>query len=159
MFIGHPEDLGQEGNVESTLEIINELSKDEAIMWVVGGGSVVSENNSKGIKEPEVSGGFVTVEADNWHFHLGVDQVTGIQFVEAESHGDSLSFYVRFSDNKEETLLRGYFPNPYLDNDSQRTEFQPEKLRAFEEMRDRYVGREGIVFVKRPRQPAAPAES
>jgi putative heme iron utilization protein len=158
MFIGHPEDLGQEGNVESTLEIINELSKDEAIMWVVGGGSVVSENNSKGIKEPEVSGGFVTVEADNWHFHLGVDQVTGIQFVEAESHGDSLSFYVRFSDNKEETLLRGYFPNPYLDNDSQRTEFQPEKLRAFEEMRDRYVGREGIVFVKRPRQPAAPAE-
>lgn len=144
--------------MESTLEIINELSKDEAIMWVVGGGSVVSENNSKGIKEPEVSGGFVTVEADNWHFHLGVDQVTGIQFVEAESHGDSLSFYVRFSDNKEETLLRGYFPNPYLDNDSQRTEFQPEKLRAFEEMRDRYVGREGIVFVKRPRQPAAPAE-
>ena len=139
--------------MESTLEIINELSKDEAVMWVVGGGSVVSENNSTGIKEPEVSGGFVTVEADNWHFHLGVGQVTGIQFVEAESHGDLLSFYVRFSDDKEETLLRGYFPNPYLDSDNQRTEFQPEKFRAFEEMRDRYVGREGIVFVKRPRQP------
>ena len=87
--------------MESTLEIINELSKDEAVMWVVGGGSVVSENNSKGIKEPEVSGGFVTVEADNWHFHLGVGQVIGIQFVEAESHGDLLSFYVRFSDDKE----------------------------------------------------------
>ena len=139
--------------MESTLKIINELSKDEAVMWVVGGGSVVSENNSKGIKEPEVSGGFVTVEADNWHFHLGVGQVTGIQFVEAESHGDLLSFYVRFSDDKEETLLRGYFPNPYLDSDNQRTEFQPEKFRAFEEMRDRYVGREGIVFVKWPRQP------
>ncbi len=143
--------------MESTLEIINELSKDEAVMWVVGGGTVVSENNSKGIKEPEVSGGFVTVEADNWHFHIDIDQVTGIQFVEAESHGDSLSFYVRFSndtDDKEETLLRGYFPNPYLDSEYQRTEFQPEKFRAFEEMRDRYVGREGIVFVKRPRQPA-----
>ena len=25
--------------MESTLEIINELSKDEAVMWVVGGGS------------------------------------------------------------------------------------------------------------------------
>ena len=138
--------------MKSTLKIINELSKDEAIMWVVGGGSVVSENNSKGIREPEVSDGFVTVEADNWHFHIGVDQVTGIQFVEAESHGDLLSFYVRFSDDQEGTLLRGYFPNPYLDEGNQRTEFQPEKLRAFEEMRDRYVGREGIVFVKRPRQ-------
>ena len=142
--------------MESTLEIIRELAKDEKVMWVVGGGAVVSENNSKGIKEPEVGGGYVTVEADNWHFHLGVDQVTGIQFVEAESHGDFLSYYVRFSndtDDKEETLLRGYFPNPYLDNDDQRTEFQPEKLQAFEEMRGRYVGREGIVFVKRPRQP------
>ena len=139
--------------MELTLEIINELTKDEAIMWVVGGGAVVSENNSKGIKEPEVSGGYVTVEAENWHFHVGIEQVTGIQFVEAESHGDLLSFYVRFSNDKEETLLRGYFPNPYLDSDNKRTEFQPEKFRIFEEMRDRYVGREGIVFVKRPRQP------
>ena len=138
--------------MESTVEIINELAKDEEIMWVVGGGAVVSENHSKGIKEPEVSGDYVTVEADNWHFHLGIDQVTGIQFVEAESHGDLVSFYVRFSNDNEETLLRGYFPNPYLDSHNNRAEFQPQKFRAFEEMRERYVGHEGIVFVKRAHQ-------
>ena len=138
--------------MESTFAIINELAKDDAIMWVVGGGSVVSENNSKGMKDPKVSDGFITVEADNWHFHIGTAQVTGIQFVEAESHGDMPSFYVRFSNDNEETLLRGYFPNPYLDNDCQRTEFQPEKLQAFEAICNRYVGREGIVFVQRPIQ-------
>ena len=139
--------------VEIALELIKELTKDERVMWVVGGGDVVSENNSKGIKEPEYSGGYVTVEADNWHFHIGLDKVTGIQFVEAESHGDLLSYYVRFSNDtadKEETLVRSYFPNPYLDADFKRTELQPEKLRAFEEMRDQYVGREeGIVFTQR----------
>jgi putative heme iron utilization protein len=138
--------------VESTLQIIKELTRDEAVMWVVGGGGVVSENNSKGIKEPEVSGGYATIEADNWHFHVKLDDVSGIQFVEAESHGDLISFYVRFSNDKEETLLRGYFPNPYLDEDQNRTEFQPDKFRRFSETRDRYVGNEGIVFVKRPRQ-------
>ena len=40
--------------METALEIIRELTKDEAVMWVVGRGDVVSENDSKGIKEPEV---------------------------------------------------------------------------------------------------------
>ena len=138
--------------MESTLEIIKGLTQDESVMWVVGGGAVVSENTSKGIKEPEVANGYATIEADNWHFHVKLDDVTGIQFVEAESHGDLLSYYVRFSGEKEETLLRGYFPNPYLDEDQNRTEFQADKFRRFSETRDRYVGNEGIVFVKRPRQ-------
>ncbi len=145
--------------VEMALELIRELTKNDKMMWVIGGGNVVSENDSKGIKEPEVSGHNITIEADNWHFHLGLDQVTGIQFVEAESHGDLLSYYVRFSNDtadKEETLVRSYFPNPYLDADFKRTELQPDRLKAFEEMRDQYVGREeGIVFVRRTRQPAS----
>ena len=145
--------------MELSEELLRELAKSDKMMWVVGGGDVVSENNSKGIKEPEVSGRYMTMEADNWHFHVGLDRITGIQFVEAESHGDLLSYYVRFSNDttdKEETLVRSYFPNPYLDADFKRTELQPDRLRAFEEMRDQYVGREeGIVFVRRAPQPAS----
>ena len=140
--------------MEVALELLRELAKSDRMMWVVGGGEVVSENNSKGIKEPEVSGGFLTLEADNWHFHLELDKITGIQFVEAESHGDLLSYYVRLSNAKEETLVRGYFSNPYLDENLNRTDLQPDKLKVFEQTRDQYVGREGIVFVRRPRQPA-----
>lgn len=141
--------------MEITLELLRELTKDDKKTWVIGGSKVSSENSSKGIKEPEVSGNYVTVEADNWHFHLALDLVTGIQFVEAESHGDMHSYYVRFSGpDYEDTLVRSYFSNPNLDDAEKRTEFQPEKLKVFEEFRDRYVGREGIVFVKRPRQPS-----
>ena len=140
--------------MEIALELLRELAKDDEMLWVVGGGEVVSENDSKGIKDPELNGNYITMEADNWHFHVGLDKITGIQFVEAESHGDLLSYYVRFSNAKEETLLRSYFPNPYLDAEFNRTELQPDKRRAFEEFRDRYVGRDGIVFVRRPRQSA-----
>ena len=135
--------------MEITLELLNELATNEEMMWVVGAGEVVSENHAHGIKEPEIHNGWATIEADNWHFHLKMENVDGIQFVEANSHGNMKSYYVRFSRNWEETLVRCYFPNPRLDEDEKRTEFQPEKLRAFEEMRDRYVGREGIVFVER----------
>ena len=144
--------------MEIALELLQELAKSDKMMWVVGGGEVVSENDSKGIKEPEVSGKYITMEADNWHFHLGLDNITGIQFVVAESHGDLLSYYIRFSNDsegKEDTLVRSYFPNPYLDADFNRTELQADRLKAFEDMRDQYVGREGIVFVRRPRQPNA----
>ena len=94
--------------MEVALELLRRLAQNDKMMWVVGGVGVVSENDSKGIKEPEVSGGYVTMEADNWHFHLGLESITAIQFVEAESHGDLMSYYVRFSndgDGKEETLV------------------------------------------------------
>ena len=139
--------------MEITMEILRELTQDDKKMWVIGGSKVSSENSSKGIKEPEVSDKYVTIEADNWHCHLDLDLVTGIQFVVAESHGDMHSYYVRFSGPEfEDTLVRTYFPNPSLDNNEQRVDFQPGKVKAFEEFRDRYVGREGIVFVERPRQ-------
>ncbi len=92
--------------MEITLELIQDLTQDERMMWVVGGGAVVSENNGKGIKPPEVSNGYITIEADNWHFHLGEEAVDGIQFVEADSHGGLKSYYVRFSKGWEETLQR-----------------------------------------------------
>ena len=138
--------------MEDTLELLKELTRNDQMMWVVGGGEVVSENNARGIKEPEVSNGWATVEAENWHFHLGLDSVDGIQFVEAVSHGDLKSYYVRFSKGWDETLVRCYFPNPYLDANNKRTEFQPEKYQLFEEMQDKYVGREGVVFVQRTPQ-------
>ena len=139
--------------MEITMELLRELTQDDKKMWVIGGSKVSSENSSKGIKEPEVSGKYVTIEADNWHCHLDLDLVTGIQFVVAESHGDMHSYYVRFSGpDFEDTLVRTYFPNPSLDNNEKRVDFQPEKVPAFEEFRDRYVGREGIAFVERPRQ-------
>ncbi len=139
--------------MDITMELLRELTKDDKKTWVIGGSKVSSENSSRGIKEPEVDGKYVTIEADNWHFHLALEDVTGIQFVDAESHGDMHSYYVRFSGPEyEDTLIRSYFPNPNLTDDETRTDFQPEKLKAFEEFRDRYVGREGIVFVERPKQ-------
>ena len=141
--------------MDIALDILRELAQDDRILWVAGSGPVVSENDSKGIQEPEVHGSNVTIEADNWHCHLDLNIVTGIQFVEAVAHGDLLSYYVRFSNAQEETLLRSYFPNPYLDDDFNRTDLQPERLQAFENFRDRYVGRDGIVFVRRTAQPSS----
>ena len=135
--------------MEITLKLIQELTQNERMMWVVGGGSVVSENNGKGINPPETHNGFITIEADNWHFHLAEAEVDGIQFVEADSHGGLKSYYVRFSKGWEETLARCYFPNPYLDDDEKRTDFQDDKYQVFVAMKDKFVGKDGIVFVER----------
>ena len=134
-------------------QLIGDLVSLDRMLWVIGGGEVVSENNASGMKEPAFSDGYATVEADSWHFHLKTSSVKAIQFVEAEDHGIPYLYYVRFSDPKEETLLRVYFPNPYMDANDNPTEFQPEKLKLFEDFRDRYVGQEGITFVRRPKQP------
>jgi len=134
--------------------LIRELCGLPQMLWVVGGGDVVSENASLGMREPDFTDGYATVRSDAWHFHISMESVTGIQFVEAEDHGIPFLYYVRFSNEKEETLVRCYFPNPYLDDYDNTAEFQPEKLELFEELRDRYVGQEGIIFAKRPSSPS-----
>ena len=133
--------------MEIAMELMEELTSKDTMMWVVGGGPVVSENDSKGIQKPERHNDSITVEADNWHFHVNLKDVAGIQFVETKTHGERLSYYVRFSGHNEETLLRSYFPNPFLDENFRPTPLQADRLGAFTEMRDRYVGRDGIVFV------------
>ncbi len=135
-------------------KLIRELAAIERMLTVIGGGDAVSEMYTDGTTGPTFSDGYATLENQSWHFHLKVDGVKGVQFVEAEDHGVPNLYYVRFSDPNEETLMRCYFPNPYLDDNDKVVEFQPEKLRLFEEMRDRYVGQEGIVFVRRSRQPS-----
>ena len=92
------------------------------------------------------------VASEGWHVHLDLRAVSEGQFVEAEDrlHDDiPWLYYVRFSDDRGGTLVRFYFPNPWLDDDEKPTEFQPERLRLFEEFRDRYVGTSGITFVRR----------
>ena len=132
--------------MEIALELLGELTKYNDLRWVIGGGPIISENDCTGIMEPTVKGPSVTVTADNWHFHIRPERVAGIQFVEAEkSHGDLPFYYVRFSNDQEETMVRAFFPSPYMDDDNKVTELQPERLKVFEEMRDRFVGREGIV--------------
>ena len=136
-------------------QLLQDLVHLDRMLWVIGGGEVVSENSGAGMKDPSFSDGYATVEADSWHFHMKLGSVEGVQFVEAEDHGVPFLYYVRFSDASEGTLLRVYFPNPHLDDDDNLTDFQPEKLKLFEDFRDRYVGLEGFSFVKRPRQPSS----
>ena len=131
--------------------LIRELSATPGMLWVVGGGDVVSENSSVDMRESDFTDGYATVRAEAWHFHLNMKSVDGIQFVEAEDHGVPYLYYVRFADTGGETLVRCYFPNPYMDDDDNPAEFQPEKLAAFQEMRDRYVGQENVIYAERPR--------
>ena len=133
--------------------LIRELSDLPKMLWVVGGGEVVSENASVGMQEPDFTNGYATVRAEAWHFHLNIASVAGIQFVKAEDHGIPFLYYVRFSGHAGETLVRCYFPNPYLDDNDDPAEFQPEKFELFQEIRDKYVGQDEIIYVERPRQP------
>ena len=130
--------------MKATLSVMRELATmGDSLMWIVGPGDMVSENTSRGLREPLVRGNEITIQADNWRFHLDAGLVGAIQFV--ETYGDLSSYYVRFSDREDETLLRAYLPKL--------SEGEPGELAegnaAFEGMRARHDGIEGIEYVRR----------
>ena len=126
--------------MEATLPIVRELTTaGDSLMWIVGPGEMVSENTSRGIREPQVEGDEITIAADNWRFHLDARLVKGIEFV--ETYGDLSSHYVRFSDGEGETLLRAYIPK--------REQRGTQENEVFEGMRSRYGKSEGVEYVRR----------
>lgn len=133
--------------VNATLieELLLDLSRIPQMLFVVGGEGAVAEMFAEG-NELTVTNGYANVKAESWHVHIKLADVSGTQFVEAVDHGAPKLYYVRFSDVAEETLFRIYFPNPYMDERGDPIPFQPSRLAAFEQMRDRYVGRGGIVM-------------
>ena len=131
--------------MQTTLQVIRELTGvGDSLMWIVGPGHMVSENTSRGIREPEVEGDQITIQADNWRFHLNMGLVVGIQFV--ETYGDLTSYYVRFSDDEGETLLRAYMPKS---SQSESGDTPPGGNPEFEAMWARYGGVEGVEYVHR----------
>ena len=123
------------------------------MLVVIDSGGAVSEMNARGMSEPEFKGRWAMIEAEGWHVHLNLATVDGVQFVENADHGHDVMpkvYYVRFSSGDGATLIRFYFPNPWLDDDENPTEFQPDKLKFFKDFQDRYIGSSGIVSVQMP---------
>ena len=133
-------------------DLITELLSVEKMLVVVGSSGAAAEMDTDEVSGPDFDGRWVTIEARGWHVHLDVEAVDGAQFVEAEDRAhDSIPklYYVRLSAAEGGTVIRFYFPNPWLDEDEKPAEFQPDKLRMFERMRDRYIDKEGIEFARR----------
>ena len=131
--------------------LLEELLSLEGMLVVVDSGGAVAELHPAAGMKPEFEDEWAMLEAGAWHVHLNLRKIDGVQFVEAEDnlHSFPKLYYVRMSDAEGGTTIRFYFPNPWLDDDERPTDFQPEKLRLFEGVRDRYVGTGGVVFVRR----------
>ncbi len=140
-------------NQDTLKRLISELLRVDGMLLVIDSGGAVSEMSLQQAPEVEFDGRWATIEARDWHIHLDLERVCGAQFVENSHHGHEAMpklFYVRLSDGDGATLLRFYFPNPWLDDAEKPTPFQPERLRLFQDFRRRYLPQDDdIVFVQR----------
>ena len=139
-------------NREILVQLISDLIAARNMLIVIDSHGAVAEMHTREMEKPELHDQWAMLKSKDWHVHLDLRQVDETQFVEAEDrmHDDIPKlYYVRFSDVDGNTLIRFYFPNPWLDENEKATEFQPEKLRLFEEFRDRFVGIPGIIFAQR----------
>lgn len=140
-------------NQDTLKRLIAELLRVDGMMLVIDSGGAVSEMSLQQAPEVEFDGRWATIEARDWHIHLDLERAQGAQFVENSHHGHEAMpklYYARLSDGDGATLLRFYFPNPWLDDAEKPAPFQPERLRLFQDFRRRYLPKDNaIVFVQR----------
>lgn len=132
--------------------LVSELLSVEGMMVVMDSGGAVSEMSLSAAPDVEFEGRWATIEARDWHIHLDLARVAGAQFVENSHHGHKgipKLYYARLSDGNGDTLLRFYFPNPWLDDDEKPAPFQADRLCAFEAFRARYANIDGVALVRR----------
>ena len=132
--------------------LINDLlDLDDLLLGMDSGGAVCEMhlNHPPLVKYDKL---WMYLESDDWHLHLPLENVSGVQIVESSDHGHEnipKVFYVRFGGASRETLMRFYFSNPWLNEKEEVTEFQKHKLTIFERFRDKYVACAGVEGVTR----------
>lgn len=142
------------GRVE---ELLRELASSGQIGFTVHHGSSTAQLAPRAAQHVGVQDGWATVEAEGWHFHLDLSDVSSVAFVEQEDVCVPVSYSLRFLDGAGESLLHAYFPSPYVGEDERPIGYTPERLRAWHGARARWVGKPGfkVVTIKR----AGPAVS
>ena len=65
-------------------ELVSQLTGTQEMLVVMDSGGAVSEMHARGMKPPEFEHGWAKVESRDWHVHLNMKTVDGVQFVEAE---------------------------------------------------------------------------
>ena len=131
--------------------IIEGLVATPGVFFVVSRPGVSAELRTNPGRFPEFqAGGWAELSGTDWHTHVNLDMVQSVEFVEQHDHGTiPFLYYVSFLDHTGQTIIQAYFASPYLDEKEQPVEFQAEKLRLFQEMRDRFISKQGFSFVVR----------
>lgn len=116
--------------------LIKDLAAIPDAIWIVGyEGGVVSELATTGMREPYWENGRLTIQAENWHFHLKPELATDAQFVEKPELGSDLSRFVRLAGPDKRSPARIYIKTPDV----------------FADVRGRWEGKEGVKVVKQKR--------
>lgn len=89
---------------------------------------------------------FATVEADGWHYHLNLEAIRAVAFVEQADFCVPVSYSLRFLDAAGESLLHAYFPSPYLEGE-ERTEYTPERLEVWQAQRVKWAEQDAMLAV------------
>ncbi|MGH2541618.1 MAG: hypothetical protein ACRDIB_02395, partial [Ardenticatenaceae bacterium] len=65
-------------------QLIDELVNTENMLVVIDSSGAVGEMHPKGGEKLELAGDWATLESRDWHIHLNLRLIDGVQFVEAE---------------------------------------------------------------------------
>ena len=96
-------------------QLLSELLAVEDVMLVMDTAGAVNEMHVRNPDAPQFEDGWATIETQDWHVHVNLEAVEGVQFVEADDRlhdGIPRLYYARLGGASEDTLLRFYFPNP-----------------------------------------------
>ncbi len=137
---------------ELARKLIGELLDVKDMLLVIDSNGAVGELHARNMRPIEFDSRWATIESQDWHIHLDLQAVDGAQFVVNSDHGHEAMpklYYLRLSDADGGTLLRFYFPNPWLDDEENPAPFQPERVQAFSDFCARYAEKDGVEFVER----------
>lgn len=96
---------------------------------------------------------WIAAETEHWRLQIRKPTVAAVWFVEETSGAIPVGHSLRFVDQSGNSLVRAYFPSPYLDDVRNVVPFREGPLDLFREFFERYGRRPGVRHVQIGRVP------
>lgn len=131
-----------------TLELLRDLLDTKRVRFTFHTGGSVGTLKAGVEVDLRQGGDWIAAETEHWRLQIHRPSLAHVRFVEEAGGAIPVGHSIRFCDGAGNSLVRAYFPSPYMDEGRNVVPFRTGPLDLFRQFVERYRGRAGVELVQ-----------
>lgn len=131
--------------------VIKDLLKIKDGTFAIGNDHSVGEMKVHGDEKFSEENGVIHMTSKRWTIHLDLSGVNEGKFIKQKEPSGTIPYilYLSLRDKEDYSIISFFFPNPWLDINGNVVEFDSNKHKLFESLKNKYIKKKVFTFLEK----------
>ena len=131
-------------------QLFEEICRIKGGTFVISNAECACEMKLNQLPSTLFQGEILHISAPEWNFHINTAGIAEAHFVKQKEPSGTIPFlyFLSFKDKDQQTLLSFFFPNPYLNSNTEKSNYQKDREILFESIKNKYSSPPLIKYIE-----------